>query len=49
MALAKTLGKVHLKVYYGVEDILEKYSEIKRLEKNVSDIVDLLGQIELLI
>lgn len=43
------MGKVHLKVYYGVEDILEKYSEIKTLEKNVEYILELLGDIESLI
>jgi len=43
------MGKVHLKVYYGVEDILEKYNDIKKLEKNVEYILELMNEIEILV
>jgi len=49
MIAAQTLGKAHLRLYYGVEDIMEKYREIQKLENSVKQILDLMNGIELLL
>jgi len=41
----KTLGKAHLKVYYKVEDIMEKYKGIVKLENSIKYIMGLLDDI----
>jgi len=45
----KTLGKAHLKVYYGVEDIMEKYQGIQKLENSINYILKLLDDISLMV
>jgi len=45
----KTLGKAHLKVYYGVEDIMEKYQGIQKLENSINYIMKLLEDISLMV